>query len=108
MSAQIKITVPIVIQPDGDGYLAYVPSLPGCCAGGDTLEEARNNIRDAAYLYIKALLEKGRPLPLGVTAEVVEKRPEVRAESSPLFPDFPTARYGTRRENTELTVPVPA
>jgi len=43
----------VVYEPsDEGGYTAYVPSLPGCISEGDTLEEARVNIREAVELYL--------------------------------------------------------
>ena len=39
-------------SPDG-GFTVYVPSLPGCISEGDTLEEARANIREAIELYLE-------------------------------------------------------
>jgi len=38
---------------DEGGYTVYVPSLPGCISEGDTLEEARSNIREAIQLYLE-------------------------------------------------------
>ena len=44
----------IVFEPsDEGGYTVYVPSLPGCISEGDTLEEARENIREAVVLYLE-------------------------------------------------------
>jgi predicted RNase H-like HicB family nuclease len=34
------------------GYIATVPTLPGCVTEGNTLEEALNHARDAISLYI--------------------------------------------------------
>lgn len=43
-----------VFEPsDEGGYTAYVPSLPGCLSEGDTLDEARENVRDAIALYLE-------------------------------------------------------
>jgi len=43
----------VVYEPtDEGGYTVYVPSLPGCISEGDTLEEARDNIREAIELYL--------------------------------------------------------
>jgi predicted RNase H-like HicB family nuclease len=47
-----------VPENEGDGYLAYVEELPGAISEGDTLEEARENLRDAVEL----LLETNRGL----------------------------------------------
>ena len=41
---------------EGGGYCAYVEELPGANTQGDTLEEARENLKDA----IKLLLETRR------------------------------------------------
>ena len=38
---------------DEGGYTVYVPALPGCISEGDTLEEARRNIREAIELYFE-------------------------------------------------------
>lgn len=34
------------------GFSVSVPSLPGCFSQGDTFEEAMNNIKEAANLYL--------------------------------------------------------
>ena len=39
-------------EEDDGGFSVWVPSLPGCCSQGDTLEEATNNIREAIELYL--------------------------------------------------------
>jgi predicted RNase H-like HicB family nuclease len=47
-----------VSESEGGGYLADVEELPGAISEGDTLEEARDNLRDA----IEILLEANREL----------------------------------------------
>jgi len=42
-----------VPESEGGGYTAYTEELPGAISEGDTLEEARENLRDA----VKSLLE---------------------------------------------------
>ncbi|MCA9208659.1 MAG: type II toxin-antitoxin system HicB family antitoxin [Planctomycetales bacterium] len=45
----------VVFEPsDEGGYTAYVPSLPGCISEGDTLDEARENIREAIELWLES------------------------------------------------------
>lgn len=39
---------------EGGGYTAYVEELPGAISEGDTLEEARDNLRDAIELLLEA------------------------------------------------------
>ncbi len=48
---------------EADGYLAYSPTLPGCFSNGTTIEEAKNNIREAVRLHIESLLAHGQPIP---------------------------------------------
>lgn len=44
----------IIFAPSEEGgFTAYVPSLPGCISEGDTLAEAKTNIREAIELYLE-------------------------------------------------------
>jgi predicted RNase H-like HicB family nuclease len=43
-----------VADCEGGGYLAYVEELPGAISEGDSLDEARENLRDALALTLKA------------------------------------------------------
>ena len=50
-------------ESEGGGYLAYAEELPGTISEGDTLEEARENLRDAIELLLEANRElTGKPL----------------------------------------------
>ena len=50
---QLELTA--VFRPDpAGGYAAYVEELPGANSQGDTLEEARENLREAVALVIEA------------------------------------------------------
>lgn len=43
----------VLFQEEKDGgFSVSVPSLPGCFSQGDTFEEATNNIKEAAGLYL--------------------------------------------------------
>jgi predicted RNase H-like HicB family nuclease len=58
--SQAGIAVPIVVdvavnlsaiirsEPDAGGFSASIPALPGCHTQGETLEEVRANLREAA------------------------------------------------------------
>jgi predicted RNase H-like HicB family nuclease len=41
-------------ESEGGGYMAYAEELPGAISEGDTLEEARENLRDAIELLLEA------------------------------------------------------
>ena len=44
----------VLFEPsDEGGYTVHVPALPGCISEGDTLEDARRNIREAIELYLE-------------------------------------------------------
>ena len=53
-----------VPEAEGGGYTAYTEELPGAISEGDTLEEARENLRDAVRILLEAnrqLLGSPRP-----------------------------------------------
>jgi predicted RNase H-like HicB family nuclease len=53
-----------VPESEGGGYLAYAEELPGAITEGDTLDEARENLRDAIALLLEANREvAGKPRP---------------------------------------------
>jgi predicted RNase H-like HicB family nuclease len=47
-----------VPECEGGGYMAYTEELPGAISEGDTIDEARANLRDA----IEVLLDANREL----------------------------------------------
>ena len=53
----------VVIEKTGNGYAAGLPSLPGCVAVGDTLEETKTLIVEAVRFHVEALAEDGLPIP---------------------------------------------
>ena len=58
-------TFEIVIEkePEGEGYNAYTPTLPGCFSNGRTIEETKRSIREAVRLHIETLLAHEQPIP---------------------------------------------
>ncbi|MGH8499024.1 MAG: type II toxin-antitoxin system HicB family antitoxin [Methylococcales bacterium] len=43
-----------VFEKVPEGYIAFVEELPGANTQGDTLEEARENLREAVQLVLEA------------------------------------------------------
>ncbi|MGB8769542.1 MAG: type II toxin-antitoxin system HicB family antitoxin [Candidatus Korobacteraceae bacterium] len=43
-----------VPESEGGGYLGYVEELPGAISEGNTLDEARENLRDAIAMVLDA------------------------------------------------------
>ncbi len=53
----------IVLEKDVEGgFVATVPSLPGCVSQGETEEEALANIKEAISLHMESLAADGQPL----------------------------------------------
>jgi predicted RNase H-like HicB family nuclease len=51
----------VVIHEDSDGgFWAEVPALPGCYSQGETIDELKNNIREAIAGVLEVLKEQGR------------------------------------------------
>ncbi|BDV33499.1 HicB family protein [Methylocystis iwaonis] len=63
----------IVIEKAAGNFSAYVPDLPGCIATGATLEEIKQEIRDAIRFHIEGLEADGLPVPAPVAvAEYID------------------------------------
>lgn len=64
MSGKISKYELIIYWSDEDNaYVAEVPELPGCCAHGDTREDALSNAESAAELWIETAEEFGDHVP---------------------------------------------
>ena len=59
---QYKYTV--IFEPaEEGGYVVRVPALPGCYTQGETLEEAKEMVKEAIALHLESLLKNGLPIP---------------------------------------------
>ena len=63
-----------VYVPVPEGYVAFVEEIPGANTQGDTLEEARENLREAVALILEANRELAEKSIVGqsVTREAFE------------------------------------
>jgi predicted RNase H-like HicB family nuclease len=57
-------TFQIVIEKeaDGEGYTAYSPTLAGCFRRARTMEQAKENIREAVLKRVESLLAEAEPI----------------------------------------------
>lgn len=53
------LTAIIEKEPDG-GYSAEIAELPGCITEGDTLEELKANLREAAEGWLEVARERAK------------------------------------------------
>ena len=56
-------TFTAVFEQDGDWWVGYVEELPGANTQGATLEEARENLKEAVALIIEANRELAQRSP---------------------------------------------
>ena len=55
----------VALTEEEDGrWSASVPALPGCSSWGYSKQEALDNIKDAAEIYIEDMIESGETLPV--------------------------------------------
>ena len=55
----VILTAIVCLEPDAGGYSASIPALPGCHTQGETLEEVRANLREAAEGWLAVAHDDG-------------------------------------------------
>jgi predicted RNase H-like HicB family nuclease len=53
----------VIYFPDGDGWGAEMPDLPGCLTCVDTLDQVREGIKEAIQDWIDVAIQDGEPIP---------------------------------------------
>lgn len=64
MESKILTYTVIFEKDEAGGYVANVPTLPGCMTQAETFEEAKELIRDAIKGYLAVLKEDGDEIPV--------------------------------------------
>jgi predicted RNase H-like HicB family nuclease len=59
----MSVKYAVIFEQAEANWAAYVPDLPGCMTTGRTLEETKQNIREAIEGHIEALRQFGDPVP---------------------------------------------
>jgi predicted RNase H-like HicB family nuclease len=55
----VILTAVVRPEPQAGGYSASIPALPGCHTQGETLDEVRANLREAAEGWLAVAHEDG-------------------------------------------------
>lgn len=63
VNLEYEIKLRRLTEEEGSGWLAEIPSLPGCMADGETVEESLESLNDAKMSWIETSLELGRIVP---------------------------------------------
>ena len=80
----MKLFYPAKIKyiKEDKSYLVEFPDLPGCLTEGESLEEAKQNAKDALTGYLASIFERNFKTPMpskpkGKTIHMIEPEPEV-------------------------------
>ena len=65
----MKKSVKIIVEKAAEGFTAYVPELPGCITFGDSLDEIKENIKEAISFQLEGMLEDGEAIPTSLQGE---------------------------------------
>lgn len=76
----MQFTVLFSKSPNGEGYWAMVPALPGCFSTGDTFEAAQKNVSEAIRFHTQGMLQDGEELPEEDVFIVAHAHVDVRAK----------------------------
>ena len=60
-----KFKVYLEYDPEYEGFIADVPTLPGCMSQGKTEKEAIDNIKEAINGYVKVLKKRQKTVAAG-------------------------------------------
>jgi predicted RNase H-like HicB family nuclease len=63
MQFAVTLTALVYSEPEAGGYSAEVPAPPGCCTQGETLEEVRANLLEAADGWLASAHEEAMAHP---------------------------------------------
>jgi predicted RNase H-like HicB family nuclease len=60
LAVDVPVTLTAIVRPEeAGGYSASIPALPGCHTQGETLDEVRANLREAAAGWLAVAHEDG-------------------------------------------------
>jgi len=60
----MNVKYAVIFEQAQSNRAAYVPDLPGCMTTGRTLDETKQNIREAIQGHLETLREFGDPIPV--------------------------------------------
>ena len=59
----MSVKYAVIFERAPNNWAAYVPDLPGCMTTGRTLDETKDNIREAIEGHLETLREFGDTIP---------------------------------------------
>jgi predicted RNase H-like HicB family nuclease len=78
----VKQSYHTIIKPTQDGwYVGWVEEVPGTITYGRSLEECRDNLRDALSIMLESIRSEAR---IGLDASCIQERLDVEVEDEAL------------------------
>jgi len=60
----------VIVEGHDANFSAYVPDLPGCVTVGETVDEVRENIKEAISLFLEESTRCGIAVPPATTKAI--------------------------------------
>lgn len=96
---------PIAIKKEDEAAFGVViPDLPGCFSAGDTLDEAIENAKEAAELWLETIIDDGESIPEPSSISVHQSLPEFAGWIWAVI-DVDIASLSDKTERVNLTLP---
>ncbi len=96
----------VIHKDEGSSYGVTVPDLPGCFSGGDTLEEAFDNAREAISGHLETLLMDNQPIPKVLPLDIHQSSDDYR-DGLWGFVDVDLTEIPHRSVRVNITIPAP-
>ena len=64
----------LIHRAEEGGFLAEVPTLPGCYSQGETIEETMSNIKEAIEAHLLALRDEKEEMPTEEEMSILRQR----------------------------------
>jgi len=74
----LEYSYTVLFEPaEEGGYIATVPALPGLVTEGDTLDEARQMVKEAILAYLESLQKDRQPIPADIELELEPRKEKI-------------------------------
>ena len=100
----MKYPIAIEVGTETTAYGVIIPDLPGCFSAGDTLDEAIENAREAAELWLETVIDDGGTIPEASTVSAHHANPEFEGCIWAVI-DVDFAKLSNTTQRVNITLP---
>ena len=103
----MKLSYPVCLYPNDNGYTAIVPDLPGCVTEGKNFTDTISMTIDAASLWVLDELEEGRKPPKASEPSTIKADEYENGIVSVIMLDMDAyaEKYGNKAVRKNCTIP---